>query len=74
MYLPFPVDPEHFIDCLRVYDHNCNGLVNVSELRQLLRCLGDKLTTEELDQLLLGFEDSDGLILYEDFVKHIMSG
>lgn len=68
------IDPEHFIDCLRVYDHNCNGLVNASELRQLLRCLGDKLTTEELDQLLLGFEDSEGLILYEDFVKHIMSG
>ena len=70
----FSVDPEYFIECLRVFDRNCNGLVNAAELRHVLCSLGDKLTAEEVDQLLVGFEDNQGQVLYEEFVKHIMSG
>lgn len=68
------VDPEYFIECLRVFDRNCNGLVNAAELRHVLCSLGDKLTAEQVDQLLVGFEDNQGQVLYEEFVKHIMSG
>lgn len=68
------VDPEYFIECLRVFDRNCNGLVNAAELRHVLCSLGDKLSAEEVDQLLVGFEDNQGQVLYEEFVKHIMSG
>jgi len=70
----FLVDPEYFIECLRVFDRNCNGLVTAAELRHVLCSLGDKLTAEEVDQLLVGFEDNQGQVLYEEFVKHIMSG
>jgi len=48
--------------------------VNAAELRHVLCSLGDKLTAEEVDQLLVGFEDNQGQVLYEEFVKHIMSG
>ena len=70
----FLVDAEYFIECLRVFDRNCNGLVNAAELRHVLCSLGDKLTAEEVDQLLVGFEDNQGQVLYEEFVKHIMTG
>ena len=73
-FLLFSVNPEYFIECLRVFDRNCNGLVNAAELRHVLCSLGDKLTAEEVDQLLVGFEDNQGQVLYEEFVKHIMSG
>ena len=74
LFLSILVDPEYFIECLRVFDRNCNGLVNAAELRHVLCSLGDKLTAEEVDQLLVGFEDNQGQVLYEEFVKHIMSG
>ena len=70
----FSVDPEYFIECLRVFDRNCNGLVNAAEQHHVLCSLGDKLTAEEVDQLLVGFEDNQGQVLYGEFVKHIMSG
>lgn len=57
-----------------MFDRNCNGLVNAAELRHVLCSLGDKLSVEEVDQLLVGFEDNQGQVLYEEFVKHIMSG
>lgn len=57
-----------------MFDRNCNGLVTAAELRHVLCSLGDKLTAEEVDQLLVGFEDNQGQVLYEEFVKHIMSG
>ncbi|XP_068698086.1 myosin-2 essential light chain-like [Montipora foliosa] len=68
------VDPEDFIECLRVFDRGCNGLVNASELRHVLCNLGDKLTAEEVNQLLVGFEDNTGQVMYEEFVKSIMTG
>ena len=68
-----PVNPDYFIDCLRVFDRKCNGLVNAAELRHVLCSLGDKLTDEEVDQVLTGFEDNQGQVLYEELVKHVMS-
>ena len=36
--------------------------------------LGEKLTDDEVEQLLANQEDSQGNILYEEFVKMVMSG
>jgi myosin light chain 6 len=36
--------------------------------------LGEKLTDEEVEQLLAGHEDSQGNVNYEDFVRVIMCG
>ena len=41
-----------------------------AELRHLLTTLGEKLSDEEAEQLLVGHEDSKGNINYENFVRY----
>ncbi|CAG0903115.1 unnamed protein product [Darwinula stevensoni] len=65
---------EDFIEGLRHFDKDGNGFISSAELRHLLTTLGEKLTDEEVEQLLAGHEDSQGNVNYEDFVRHIMSG
>jgi len=36
--------------------------------------LGEKLTDDEVEQLLANHEDSQGNIMYEEFVKMVLSG
>jgi myosin light chain 6 len=36
--------------------------------------VGEKLTDEEVEQLLMGQEDSQGNINYEEFVRMVMCG
>lgn len=35
---------------------------------------GEKLTDDEVEQLLAGQEDSQGNVLYEEFINMVMSG
>ncbi|XP_064396855.1 myosin-2 essential light chain-like [Halichondria panicea] len=64
---------EDFIEGLKVFDKEGNGYINSAELRHVLTSLGEKLTDDEVDVLLSGVEDSQGQVLYEDFVKMVMS-
>jgi myosin light chain 6 len=65
---------EDFIEGLKVFDKEGNGFINSAELRHVLTSLGEKLTDEEVDQLLQGAEDSQGQVNYEDFVKMVLAG
>jgi len=65
---------EDFIEGLRHFDKDGNGTISSAELRHLLTTLGEKLSDEEAEQLLLGHEDSKGNINYESFVKTVMNG
>jgi len=51
---------EDFIEGLRHFDKDGNGYISSAELRHLLTTLGEKLTDEEVEQLLAGHEDSQG--------------
>lgn len=65
---------EDFIEGFRVFDKEQNGTINSAELRHLLTSLGEKLSDEEVEQLLIGQEDAQGNIQYEEWVKNIVSG
>jgi len=65
---------EDFIEGLRHFDKDGNGFISSAELRHLLTTLGEKLTDDEVEQLMSGHEDSQGNVHYEDFVRSVMSG
>ena len=50
------------------------GFINAAELRHIMTNLGEKLTDEEVDEMLREADiDGDGQINYEEFVKMMMS-
>ncbi|OON23395.1 EF hand, partial [Opisthorchis viverrini] len=58
------INPEEFIEGFRVFDKESNGFISAAELRHLLTALGERLREDEVDQLLAGMENSQGLVPY----------
>ncbi|PWN46485.1 putative myosin regulatory light chain cdc4 [Violaceomyces palustris] len=66
--------PEEFIRGFQVFDKEGNGYIGAGELRYVLTSLGEKLSDEEVDELLKGVQvGADGNIHYESFVRQILS-
>lgn len=65
---------DDFIEGLRHFDKDASGFISTAELRHLLTTLGEKLTDDEVEQLLVNQEDSQGNVNYEEFVRQVMSG
>jgi myosin light chain 6 len=63
---------EDFIEGLRVFDKDGSGLINSAELRHLLTTLGERLSDDEVEQLLTGLEDKHGNVNYEDFIRTLL--
>ncbi|KAJ2159952.1 hypothetical protein GGF46_002616 [Coemansia sp. RSA 552] len=61
---------DDIMEAFRVFDKNSDGKISAEELRQVMSSLGEKLTTEEVDEMIAyGDVDGDGMINYEEFAK-----
>lgn len=66
---------EDILEAFKVFDRDGNGFISASELRHVMTNLGEKISDEELDEMVREADiDSDGKINIEDFVKMMMAG
>ena len=50
----------------RIFDKDDDGFISVDELRHIMQSLGEKLTNDELDEMIAEADsDKDGLINYQ---------
>ncbi|GAA5890184.1 hypothetical protein JCM6882_009252 [Rhodosporidiobolus microsporus] len=64
---------DEFIRGFQVFDKDGNGFIGQGELKYVLTSLGEKLTEEEVDELLKGVKvTADGNINYVSFVHQIL--
>merc|ERR1711988_482334 len=66
---------EELIEAFKVFDRDGNGFISAAELRHVMSNLGEKITDEEMDEMVSeAAVDSNGGINYEEFVKMMMGG
>ncbi|KAF9506047.1 hypothetical protein BS47DRAFT_1353370 [Hydnum rufescens UP504] len=58
----------------KVFDKDGNGFISSAELRHVMNSLGEKLTEQEVDEMMREADvDGDGQINHEEFVKMMLS-
>jgi len=61
---------EELREAFRVFDKDGNGHISANELRTVMTTLGEKLTDEEVDEMIFEADlDGDGQVNYEEFVR-----
>ena len=61
---------EELIEAFKVFDRDGNGLISAAELRHVMTNLGEKLTDEEVDEMIREADiDGDGHINYEGIIS-----
>jgi len=61
-------------EAFRLYDKQGNGYINVSDLRDILRALDEKITEDELDEMIAEIDtDGSGTVDFDEFME-MMSG
>ncbi|KAJ6466853.1 calmodulin [Mycena sanguinolenta] len=57
-----------------VFDKDGNGTISVTELQQVMRSLGEKLTDREVEEMMREADvDGDGEINYDEFLQMMLS-
>ncbi|WAR18959.1 CALM-like protein [Mya arenaria] len=65
---------EEIKEAFKVFDKDGNGFISAAELRHVMTNLGEKLTDEEVDEMIREADiDGDGQVNYEEFVKMMMT-
>ncbi|XP_074558494.1 calmodulin-like [Curcuma longa] len=65
---------EELKEAFKVFDKDQNGFISKNELKNVMMSLGEKLTDEEVDQMIKEADlDGDGQVNYEEFVKMMTS-
>lgn len=65
---------EELMEAFKVFDKEQNGFISAAELRHLMTNLGEKLTAEEVDEMIREADvDGDGQVNYKEFVKMMLT-
>ncbi|KAF3325281.1 calmodulin-like protein 11 [Carex littledalei] len=64
---------EELKEAFKVFDKDQNGYISACELRNVMINLGEKLTDEEVEQMIKEADlDGDGQVNYDEFVRMMM--
>ncbi|KAL9450823.1 hypothetical protein AB3S75_012542 [Citrus x aurantiifolia] len=64
---------EELKEAFKVFDKDQDGYISPNELRHVMMNLGEKLTDEELEQMILEADlDGDGQVNYEEFARMML--
>ncbi|KYQ99709.1 calmodulin [Tieghemostelium lacteum] len=65
---------EEIREAFKVFDKDGNGFISAAELRHVMTSLGEKLSNEDVDDMIREADlDGDGQINYDEFVKMMIS-
>ncbi|XP_075537461.1 neo-calmodulin-like isoform X2 [Dermacentor variabilis] len=65
---------EEIREAFKVFDRNGDGYVSAAELRHVMTTMGEKLSHEEVDEMIReADQDGDGRINYDEFVSMVTS-
>ena len=59
-----PGDPEEYCRGFQVFDKEMTGFIGVGQLKYILTNLGEKMSTDEVDELLKTVDTSSGQVNY----------
>jgi Ca2+-binding EF-hand superfamily protein len=68
-----PGEPEEYCRGFQVFDKDMTGFIGVGQLRYILTNLGEKMSDDEVDELLKAVDTSSGEINYMDLVRTILA-
>ena len=61
------------MEAFKVFDKDGNGFISSVELRHVMTNLGEKLTDDEVDEMIREADvDGDGQVNYDEFVKMML--
>merc|ERR1712188_340717 len=64
---------EELMEAFKVFDKDGNGFISSVELRHVMTNLGEKLTDDEVDEMIREADvDGDGQVNYDEFVKMML--
>jgi calmodulin len=68
-------DPEKELkEAFKIFDKDGNGFISAAELRHVMTNLGEKLTDEEVDQMIKEADtNGDGQVDYNEFARMMVS-
>ena len=69
-----PGEPEEYCRGFQVFDKDLTGFIGVGQFRYILTNLGEKMSDEEVDELLKAVDTSSGELNYMGMFQTIPSG
>jgi len=66
-----------FNEAFKTFDREGQGFISSAEMRHVLTCLGEKMSDEEVDEIMKNtdtVEDLDGNIKFADFISKVLKG